>query len=117
MNLSNHRDFKKGHVHTNFIRDHHDSLFPHANISEIEKIQAALSTILNERRIIEQKAAKINDSFNPFILESNFRVNHCHVQNISIVSDKEGEKFIISCSIEKQLFCRNTSESEIHRKE
>ncbi|XP_044752182.1 methylcrotonoyl-CoA carboxylase subunit alpha, mitochondrial [Coccinella septempunctata] len=84
LELTNHKEFKKGHVHTNFIRDYHDSLFPMVNTTENEKIQAALATILFERKVNEGRSTK-----NPFVLESNFRVNHYHVRNLSIVFDKE----------------------------
>ncbi|KAL3281186.1 hypothetical protein HHI36_004403 [Cryptolaemus montrouzieri] len=83
LDLSKHRDFEKGNVHTNFIRDHYDSLFPTRKIDENEKIQVALFIILNEKQQDVQKAIRKSDPFNPFILESNFRINHHQEKNIT----------------------------------
>uniref|UniRef100_A0A1Y1NLJ1 Methylcrotonoyl-CoA carboxylase subunit alpha, mitochondrial n=1 Tax=Photinus pyralis TaxID=7054 RepID=A0A1Y1NLJ1_PHOPY len=85
ISLCKHKEFAAGNVHTNFIRDYHDSLFPQEKIDDEQKIQAAVALSL-----LESEAGDIGESNSPFVLESNFRVNHFHQRTVKLFfKDKE----------------------------
>lgn len=76
LDLSNHEEFVKGNVHTNFIRDHYNTLFRDEKLSDRKVAQAALAIVLTDEADTLQRAAEENDAFNPFVVESGFRINH-----------------------------------------
>ncbi|KAK9879736.1 hypothetical protein WA026_006796 [Henosepilachna vigintioctopunctata] len=84
LDLSKHKEFEEGNVHTNFIRDHHDSLFCGKKVEDYQKIQAAIAVVVNDVNKGLQDSHKTADTFNPFTLESNFRVNHQKEKTISL---------------------------------
>ncbi|XP_030765344.1 methylcrotonoyl-CoA carboxylase subunit alpha, mitochondrial isoform X1 [Sitophilus oryzae] len=90
LDLANHGEFEAGNVHTNFIKDHEDTLFKNVALNEVQLIQAATSIVLLDK-LDELKVASFkNDSFNPFTVEANFRVNYHHIRNIQLqFDDKE----------------------------
>ena len=59
-------------------------------------LQAVLAVILNEQLKTEQAAVAAKESYNPFVLESGFRVNHLLVRDFSFTCGKQGKFYIIS---------------------
>ncbi|ERL91780.1 hypothetical protein D910_09106, partial [Dendroctonus ponderosae] len=84
LKLANHPEFQAGNVHTNFIKDQSDSLFEEDALANEDLIQAALSMVILDRNSEEDKARKLNDAYNPFVVEPNFRVNYEHLRNIKL---------------------------------
>ncbi|XP_050306869.1 methylcrotonoyl-CoA carboxylase subunit alpha, mitochondrial isoform X2 [Anthonomus grandis grandis] len=82
LNLSGHPEFKSGNVHTNFIRDHHDSLFRDETPCDNNIIQASMALILWEQSL---EGARVIDRYNPFIVENNFRINHLNVREVKLL--------------------------------
>ncbi|XP_033118273.1 methylcrotonoyl-CoA carboxylase subunit alpha, mitochondrial-like isoform X3 [Anneissia japonica] len=80
--LANHEGFRAGDVHTEFINQHKESLFPSLKKASNEVLcQAALALLLNE----QQEAIKLStiqaDPFSPFGLGNGVRINeHLHRQ-------------------------------------
>ncbi|XP_019871094.2 methylcrotonoyl-CoA carboxylase subunit alpha, mitochondrial isoform X1 [Aethina tumida] len=84
LDLAKHPEFASGNVHTNFIKDHFDSLFSDDTPSNVQIIQAALAKELKDKEKDLQKARQTNDQYNPFVLESCFRVNHKLVRDVKL---------------------------------
>ncbi|CAG9825447.1 unnamed protein product [Phaedon cochleariae] len=73
LDLARHPEFAAGNVHTNFINDHHDSLFRDESPSEIQLIQATMAVVLTDQAEEVERAVARRDRHNPFTVESNFR--------------------------------------------
>ncbi|XP_060516748.1 methylcrotonoyl-CoA carboxylase subunit alpha, mitochondrial isoform X2 [Cylas formicarius] len=97
LDLSKHGEFEAGSVHTNFIQDHNESLFADETPTKIQLIQGGLATILLDKNREKEMAARRNDSFNPFVLESNFRVNYVHVRDVKLKF--KGTDYIVKVKI------------------
>ncbi|KAJ9576513.1 hypothetical protein L9F63_025591 [Diploptera punctata] len=82
LELCNHGEFVAGNVHTNFIEQHKTELgYVDGDHKRIYK--AALAVILNEQLQAEEVAISAKESYNPFVLESGFRVNHLLVRDFN----------------------------------
>lgn len=91
LDLASHPEFVAGNVHTNFIRDHYDSLFRKEEPSKVQICQAALATVLLDKIVEEQEAASRMDRFNPFVAESNFRVNYQDERDVKLKFGESGK--------------------------
>ena len=92
LDLSSHEEFVKGNVHTNFIRDQYDTLFRDEILSDRKLAQAALAVVLTDEADVLQRAAEENDTFNPFVVESGFRINHALQRVIKLKYKDNGTK-------------------------
>nr|XP_023023429.1 methylcrotonoyl-CoA carboxylase subunit alpha, mitochondrial-like [Leptinotarsa decemlineata] len=107
LDLTRHPEFAAGNVHTNFIKDHHDSLFGEEYPRKSQLVQASLAIVLKDLLEETQDSIDRKDQANPFCVEANFRVNHNHSRNIKLkFGEKEfstkvefvnGEQYRISC--------------------
>jgi len=73
LSLSGHPQFEAGNVHTNFIPQYHDDLFPAKKATPLEVVcQAALGLILKEKMLSDayrdQSSGKNHSSFALFYL-------------------------------------------------
>lgn len=87
MDLARHEYFQKGDVHTGFINQHFDTLFPQKVIKNEVLAQAALGLIINENNaalINSLRAGNLND---PFAINSDFRVNSNHVRTVKFAAN------------------------------
>lgn len=84
LTLANHTEFEAGNVHTNFIKDNYNTLFSDDSPTEVQLIQAAIAKVLWDRKVEENAAVLRKDNFNPFVVESNFRVNHCDARDVKL---------------------------------
>lgn len=72
LDLAKHPSFQSGDVHTGFIDQHFDTLFPPEVISETTVTQAATALFLNELYATSKHSESRQ---NPFYIENNFRMN------------------------------------------
>jgi 3-methylcrotonyl-CoA carboxylase alpha subunit len=56
MDLAGHPEFEAGNVHTDFIPQHHDQLFPNRGLSDKTVCQAAIALMLIEQENTHQQA-------------------------------------------------------------
>lgn len=73
--LAQHPEFEAGHVHTDFIPQHSEALFPPQTISDSTICQAAVAMVIRQREQITERARNTLDPFSPFSLCSAARVN------------------------------------------
>jgi len=76
LDLAGHPEFQAGHVHTDFIAQHHDQLFPNKPIDDHLICQASLAVVLKERQQQLKAKETSNDEYSPFFAGDSHRVNH-----------------------------------------
>ncbi|XP_008544200.1 methylcrotonoyl-CoA carboxylase subunit alpha, mitochondrial [Microplitis demolitor] len=74
--LCGHKNFEAGAVHTGFIEECRDSLFPKLQVPSDILCQAALAAILYEDLVCLKAAVGGQNPWSPFNTELGFRVNH-----------------------------------------
>lgn len=105
MQLSAHPKFVEGDVHTSFIDQHHDELFPGGKLSDVIVTQAVLASVLSELRSSQHQQAKTNDPFSPFSAYPMARLNHSYQRSVKLtnqstvhevaVTSTENGKFLV----------------------
>lgn len=90
LDLASHPEFASGNVHTNFIRDHYDTLFKSKALDDVTLVQAALAVVLKDKSEEFDRAVEENNQFNPFIVEAAFRVNYEHERKIKLKFKDQG---------------------------
>lgn len=80
IDLASHPSFRSADVHTGFIPQHFDSLFPPLVVSESLLAQAASALVQNEANVIK----KTSTIYNPFHSTNNFRLNHSTSRDIKL---------------------------------
>lgn len=88
LDLASHPEFASGNVHTNFIRDHYDSLFKKDLLDDTTIVQAALGLVLKDKSEELETAVGDSNQYNPFIVEASYRVNYEH-QRIILLKFKD----------------------------
>uniref|UniRef100_A0A1A9VMC1 Methylcrotonoyl-CoA carboxylase subunit alpha, mitochondrial n=1 Tax=Glossina austeni TaxID=7395 RepID=A0A1A9VMC1_GLOAU len=73
IDLANHSEFRAANVHTGFIDQHFDTLFPPVKINDTDLCKAALSLLLNELQAFQCNNLSRND---PFCFSPNLRLNY-----------------------------------------
>lgn len=79
-------------MHTGFINQHFDTLFPPITVSNDVLTQAAIGLIINENNAAlcnSLRAGKLND---PFTINTGFRVNSSEVRTVKFNNDGKEEK-------------------------
>lgn len=74
--LCAHPKFQNGQVHTGFIEENFEQLFPKLCIPNQVLIQGALACILYEDIDSLSASLETKDPFSPFAIETGFRLNH-----------------------------------------
>ncbi|XP_025051754.1 methylcrotonoyl-CoA carboxylase subunit alpha, mitochondrial isoform X1 [Alligator sinensis] len=86
LSLSGHSQFEAGNVHTNFIPQHHEELFPSRKTTHNEVLcQAALGLILKEKMMTDVFRDQSNDKFSPFASSSGRRLNISFTRNMTLL--------------------------------
>uniref|UniRef100_A0A8C6YXP0 Methylcrotonoyl-CoA carboxylase subunit alpha, mitochondrial n=1 Tax=Nothoprocta perdicaria TaxID=30464 RepID=A0A8C6YXP0_NOTPE len=86
LSLSRHPQFEAGNVHTNFIPQHHDELFPAQKATPHEVVcQAALGLILKEKMVTDAFRDQAGDKFSPFASSSGRRLNILYTRKLSLL--------------------------------
>ncbi|KAL7029369.1 hypothetical protein ACKWTF_006210 [Chironomus riparius] len=92
IDLAKHEYFQKGDVHTGFINQHYDTLFPSKVVKNEVLAQAALGLIINENNAALINALRAGASNDPFVLNSDFRVNSNHIRTVNFVVDGKDQQ-------------------------
>ncbi|KAK3926835.1 Methylcrotonoyl-CoA carboxylase subunit alpha, mitochondrial [Frankliniella fusca] len=83
MTLCQHKEFQKGNVHTGFIPEYYEELFPKQNYSSSLLAQAAFASILSQQNREILNVVDKNDLFSTF---SGFRLNHKLNRKVKLVA-------------------------------
>lgn len=86
IDLARHGHFQAADVHTGFIEQHMQTLFPAKTVSQEKIAQMAIAYILNENAATRRQSLARNS---PFDLELNFRPNYTPARSFKL---KVGEK-------------------------
>lgn len=92
--MASHPSFQSGDVHTGFIDQHIDSLFPAIKISEQTVSQAVAAILTNERNSSIARSISEYKKISPFAACDGFRVNTILERKFRIESN--GQKYNIS---------------------
>lgn len=88
QDLAGHPSFEAGHVHTDFIPQHYNDLFPARTVSSSALCQAALTLILNEQNKNKERSQNSLDPFSPFSLCLAARMNSYIKRQITLQDGK-----------------------------
>ncbi|POI35978.1 hypothetical protein CIB84_000271, partial [Bambusicola thoracicus] len=92
LSLSGHPQFEAGNVHTNFIPQYHDDLFPAKKATPLEVVcQAALGFILKEKMLSDAYRDQSSDKFSPFASSTGRRINILYTRKLSLL---DGENLV-----------------------
>lgn len=94
IDLASHPSFQAGDVHTGFIDQHLNTLFPPIEISEQTVCQAVAALITNEKIESQNLATKQGRSGDPWTMCDGFRVNSTHTRDLQLESN--GKKYDIT---------------------
>ena len=94
--MARHPSFQAGDVHTGFIQQHFDELFPEEKVSDKLFIQAAISLLLNESNAAKRNSLIARNSSSPFSDSSNFRINYHETRVFKFkLNDEKVHKVIV----------------------
>ncbi|CAH2247816.1 methylcrotonoyl- carboxylase subunit alpha, mitochondrial [Pelobates cultripes] len=86
LSLSDHPAFEAGDVHTNFIPQHHNELFPPKQETSGEMLcQAALGLILKEKVLSNEFNLQSGELYTPFTSNSGRRMNLLYTRNLTLL--------------------------------
>uniref|UniRef100_F7GE15 Methylcrotonoyl-CoA carboxylase subunit alpha, mitochondrial n=1 Tax=Monodelphis domestica TaxID=13616 RepID=F7GE15_MONDO len=89
LTLSSHPEFEAGNVHTDFIPQHHQDLFPPPSATAKEVLcQAALALLLQEKAVTDAFRVQTKDQFSPFASSSGRRLNFSYTRDMTL---KDGQ--------------------------
>lgn len=92
--MARHPSFRAADVHTGFIPQHFDSLFPELKITSTQLTQAAVALVLNELTASTKNAE--HSSRNPFVIENGLRLNHLGIRRYQFKFNNIGKYISIS---------------------
>ncbi|XP_038272815.1 methylcrotonoyl-CoA carboxylase subunit alpha, mitochondrial isoform X2 [Dermochelys coriacea] len=99
LSLSGHPQFEAGNVHTNFISQHHDELFPAKQATPNEILcQAALGLILREKMITDAFRVQSGDKFSPFASSSGRRINISYTRKLTLLDGENNVDITVDYS-------------------
>lgn len=88
IDLANHPSFRAADVHTGFIPQHFDTLFPPVVVPESRVCQAAVALLTNEWNAAALNARASGNESDPFHIGDNLRLNYEAVRDLKL---KTGE--------------------------
>lgn len=71
-------------MHTGFIDQHFDSLFPPQTISDSTLAHAVAAIVAKEKIDTQRESYRRGEGFNPFAQGDSFRLNHAHVRDFQL---------------------------------
>lgn len=94
--MARHEFFQKGDVHTGFITQHFDTLFPTKTISNEILAQAAIGLIVNENNAALCNSLRANKLNDPFTIIPSFRVNSNEIRIVKFNNEGKEEKISVT---------------------
>lgn len=88
IDLASHPEFQLANVHTGFIEQHFDTLFPPIVIQRQHLAQAALSLVFNELQAGNSNASSNQD---PFASSPNARLNYALIRRYNLRANEKGK--------------------------
>lgn len=82
LDLASHKQFALGNVHTDFIPQYKNELFPEKVPTDFMICQAALGLVLSERRYLHKVASQ--DRFSPFTSLNGMRLNTLFLRQLQL---------------------------------
>lgn len=92
IDLARHESFQKADVHTGFIQQHFDTLFPVKVVNDDMLLQGAISSIVNENNAALMNALRAGQLNNPFAMNLGFRVNSSAIRTVVFKTENKEEK-------------------------
>lgn len=89
--MASHPSFQAADVHTGFIDQHFDSLFPKRDVDERSLVQAVVAAIVNEQNAEKFNALERNSNANPFDECQSFRINTNAIRRMVLISNGKGK--------------------------
>nr|XP_055074817.1 methylcrotonoyl-CoA carboxylase subunit alpha, mitochondrial [Misgurnus anguillicaudatus] len=91
LSLSGHPEFEAGNVHTSFITQHYDQLFPSVQEVSAEVLcQAALGLLLQEKHYTDKYRDQSSDMYSPFACSNGRRLNVLQCRDLTLqLGDKK----------------------------
>ncbi|XP_055863272.1 methylcrotonoyl-CoA carboxylase subunit alpha, mitochondrial-like [Biomphalaria glabrata] len=96
MALASHQSFKAGDVNTDFIPQHQTELFPPRSLSKTSLAQAALVMVASHRMSVAKKVLSTKDSYSPFALNYNLRLNTSASYTLSLADGDSEHKITLT---------------------
>lgn len=84
IDLASHPSFRAADVHTGFIPEHFDTLFPALKVTEAKVFQAALALLIKEQVTAEVNAQLSKRPNNPFNVADGRRLNYVAVRELKL---------------------------------
>lgn len=110
IDLASHPSFQAGDVHTGFIDQHLDSLFPPIEITDQTISQAIAAIVTNERKESTALSIKQGCRGSPFAACDGFRINSYLIRDLNIESN--GQKYKIQLKYVKSNYEIKINDSE-----
>uniref|UniRef100_A0AAY5EDQ5 Methylcrotonoyl-CoA carboxylase subunit alpha, mitochondrial n=1 Tax=Electrophorus electricus TaxID=8005 RepID=A0AAY5EDQ5_ELEEL len=114
LSLSGHPCFESGDVHTSFIPQHYEQLFPPpAQASVEETCQAALGLLLHEKE--HTRDVPLSDMYSPFGLGDGTRLNvlYCRNLRLHLGTNRALLVFVLSVSPHPSLFQEGSAQVNV----
>ncbi|KAH8306160.1 hypothetical protein KR018_002799, partial [Drosophila ironensis] len=86
IDLASHPQFQQANVHTGFIDEHFDTLFPPIVISPQQVSQAALALVFNE---LQAALSNSNGTQDPFAATANARLNYALIRTYNLRANEK----------------------------
>lgn len=77
-------------MHTGFIDQHFDSLFPAQHVSDSVLAHAVAAIVTNENLKSKKISQQRGEGYNPFVRGDSFRLNHAHVREFKLEANGKG---------------------------
>ncbi|XP_071178245.1 methylcrotonoyl-CoA carboxylase subunit alpha, mitochondrial-like [Mytilus edulis] len=98
MDLSKHSQFEAGNVHTDFITQHSEELFPNRILSSASICQAAVALVLKDRETAKLTYQNTLDPFSPFLLCASARINNQAKRRIHLKDGENDVNVMVQCN-------------------
>lgn len=89
--MARHPHFQAADVHTGFIDQHFDSLFPPQEVSDSVLAHAIAALVTKEKLDSQRWSQGRGEGYNPFAQGDSFRLNHSHIREFKFESNGKGK--------------------------
>ncbi|XP_060067117.1 methylcrotonoyl-CoA carboxylase subunit alpha, mitochondrial-like [Ylistrum balloti] len=100
MDLADNRHFEAADVHTDFIPQHYNELFPERTVSDTALCQAAVSLVIQEADKAKDRCVNTLDPFSPFTMCTAVRINSPPTRKIVLQDGDQKVEIIVQSNSE-----------------